>query len=114
MTENLRWRVEFYLDARDRNPVLDFLNTLPRQERAKLFRVFRLLREYGTALAMPHARPVGNIWELRAGDERVFYFAYTGRRFVLLHAFRKKTQQTPERELQIAERRMADFLGRSK
>jgi phage-related protein len=35
---------------------------------------------------------------------------YVGRRFVILHGFRKKSQKTPIREIATAERRMADFL----
>jgi phage-related protein len=36
----------------------------------------------------------------------------SGRRFVLLHAFTKKTQKTPAAEIETAKRRMADYLER--
>ena len=66
---------------------------------------------------MPSARPIkGKLWELRArtsgGTYRVIYFAYVGRRFVLLHGFVKKTQRTPRREIRIAEQRMVDYVSR--
>ena len=41
---------------------------------------------------------------------RLFYFAYTGRQFIILHAFRKKGQKTPRKEIETAERRMKRFL----
>jgi phage-related protein len=41
---------------------------------------------------------------------RVFYFALSGRRILLLHAFLKKSQQTPRRELEIAARRLAEVV----
>jgi len=42
----------------------------------------------------------------------LLYFACIGRRFVILHGFRKQTRKTPAREIETAERRMADFLER--
>ena len=41
---------------------------------------------------------------------RVIYFAHTGRRFILLHAFLKKTRKTPRPELAIARKRLTGFL----
>jgi len=56
------------------------------------------------------------LWELRvqAGRKayRVIYFAWTGQRFILLHAFLKKSAKTPRQELTIAEARLTDFLSR--
>jgi phage-related protein len=43
---------------------------------------------------------------------RIFYFMPEGSRFVLLHGFIKKTEETPTRELDIAKSRMEDYLRR--
>lgn len=64
---------------------------------------------------MPYARHLrGKVWELRvkaAGNAyRLLYAAVVGRRFVLLHGFSKKTDKTPAREIETAERRLADYL----
>jgi len=113
MAEQGTWTVDFYFDARDRSPVLDFINALPKREQAKLLRALGLLQEFGPLLSMPHARPIdGKLWELRGGAGRIFYFAYTGRRFVLLHAYLKRTQEAPKQEIATALRRMADFVER--
>ena len=66
---------------------------------------------------MPHCRHLrGKIFELRiaAGkrDYRVLYIATAGQRFILLHAFSKQTEKTPAREIEAAERRMADYIAR--
>ena len=37
-------------------------------------------------------------------------FAYVGRRFVILHAYRKQSQKAPPQELALAERRLAEVL----
>ncbi len=52
------------------------------------------------------------IWELRPGNNRVFYFYCDNHSFVLLHAFRKKTQKTPLREILKAKSERDDYLSR--
>jgi len=116
-TRGSNWAIEFYTDARGKSAVVEFINGLPVRERAKVRNVLRLLREFGVLLQMPHARPVSGyrgLWELRAGPIRLFYFAHTGQRFIVLHAFRKKSRKTPTREIATAERRMTKFLERGK
>jgi phage-related protein len=113
MTPLGRWRIAFYEDARGRNPVREYLDGLPAQEQAEAEEAFSLLREFGILLGMPHARPVTGhspLWELRPGANRIFYCAHTGRQFIMLHAFRKQSQKTPEREIRLAEKRLAQFL----
>ena len=85
MTEPGRWVVEFYVDAQGESPVMTFLEGLQAKERASLMRVIALLKRYGPLLRMPHARHIeGEIWELRGGPGRLFYFSFVGRRFVIL------------------------------
>jgi len=45
------------------------------------------------------------------GIYRVIYFAYTGKRFVMLHGFTKKTQKTPSKDLKIAKKRMEELIN---
>lgn len=104
------WSVEFYVDARDRAPALEFLKSLPKQDQAELLRVLDLLAEFGLKIGMPHARPIEGMWELRGGSGRLFYVAYTGRRFIVLHGYRKQSQAAPRHEIETAQRRWADFL----
>lgn len=109
-----QWVIEFYQDGRQQRPVEKWLNELDVKDRARVLRTANLLTTYGIQLPMPHSRHVrGKIWELRiaAGrrDYRVLYFAWVGRRFVLLHAFMKQTAKTPAADLEIAERRMAEY-----
>ncbi len=107
------WRVEFYRDRRGRSPVTEFLARLGARERAKVARYLQLLREFGPTLAMPQARHIkGPLWELRPDAYRLLYVALRHRRIVILHAFRKKTQQTPRREIEEAIRRLADLTAR--
>ncbi len=113
----MTWTVNFYRDSEGNVPVEDFLVGLPEKDRARIAWTINLLEEYGLQLGSPYVKHLrGKLWELRirAGRKayRIIYFAYVGRQFVLLHGFLKKTRKTPRRELEIAERRMADFLTR--
>lgn len=106
------WRIEFYTDGRGRSPARDYLRSLSVDEQAEAIRLLDLLQSYGIAIGMPHARPIAGIWELRPGPNRFFYVAHTGRRFVVLHGYRKQSQAAPAREIETAKRRWADFLDR--
>jgi phage-related protein len=104
------WQIHFYEDRRRKSPVLDFINNLSPKDRAKINNLFRLLEEFGTNLGMPHARRIeGQLWELRPGDNRLFYCLVQQRKFVILHGFRKQTMKTPEKEIATAMRRMKEI-----
>ncbi|MDO8754884.1 MAG: type II toxin-antitoxin system RelE/ParE family toxin [Anaerolineales bacterium] len=105
------WQILFNEDHRGNNRALDYINSLSPRDKVKVSNTLRLLEEFGTALAMPHARHIeGKLWELRPDNNRLFYCLYNGKQFVVLHGFRKKTMQTPEKEIQIALRRMDELL----
>jgi len=111
--ETVRWSVETYIDERGKDPIWEFIRGLQRKEQAKVLRAFDLLEKYGTRLRMPDARHIEDaLWELRADASRLFYFLHVGRRFIILHGYRKKTDKAPLREIATAERRMRDFLER--
>ena len=105
------WHIHFYEDHRGKSPVLDFINSLSSKDKAKVNNTLRLLEEFGTNLGMPHARRIeGQLWELRPGDDRLFYCIYMEQKFVVLYGFRKQSMKTPEREIAIARSRMKEIL----
>ena len=113
----MEWTVEFYRDVYHKEPAAEFLDALPVATRAKVVRLLNLLAEYGVLLKEPYTKQVkGKIRELRVTDQkgaiRVLYFAFTGRRLILLHGFIKKTAKIPKREIEVAEKRMKDFIER--
>ena len=105
------WQLEFYIDDRGDDPVADYIRALRPPEQAIVLRWLDLLQEYGTQLTAPQVSHIaGKLWELRPGANRVFYFLHTGRRIIVLHAYRKKSQKAPKREIRTALRRMTDWL----
>lgn len=78
-------------------------------------RLVELLTECGPSLRLPHSRAFGDgMFELRprgrSGIGRAFYCFMVGSRVVVLHAFIKKSQQTPDRELKLARKRLKELL----
>ncbi len=113
------WTIEYYRDEKGKEPVADFIDSLAIDTQAKVFRLIDLLEEYGVLLKEPYTRQVRDkIRELRIKDTqgaiRVLYFTYTGRRFILLHGFIKKTEKTLEKEIEIAEKRIKEFIARQR
>jgi len=48
------------------------------------------------------------LYELRVHAYRIFFCFRPGNRIVLLHVFRKKSQATPRRNLDLARKRMPE------
>jgi phage-related protein len=111
----VEWRVEYYGDAKGREPVAEFIDALPIGTQAKILRLVDLLARHHVLLKEPYTKQIkGKLRELRVADAvgkiRVLYFAHTGKRFILLHGFVKKTGKTLRRDIDIAEHRMQDYL----
>lgn len=113
----MNWRIEYFATDAGREPVREYIEALRAKEQAKIAWVLDLLADLGTDLREPHVKKLTgrDFWELRikvAGKaHRIFYVAWSGRTFVLLHAFLKKTQKTPQSQLQVAEQRLAALRG---
>ena len=78
-------------------------------------RIAELLMEHGPNLRLPHSRTLGDaLFELRprgkSGIGRAFYCFLMGRRAVVLRAFVKKSQRTPDREMKLARKRLKEVL----
>ena len=112
------WQVIFYIDKEGNEPVKDFILGQPDGAIAEILHVFKLLRYFNVKLGMPYVRKVdkSGLRELRIrhGSDlyRILYFAYTGRKFILLHAILKKEDKLPESDKRIAIQRMNDYKSR--
>lgn len=95
--------------------VADEIEALPADMRARLEHIVRLIAEFGLErVREPHVKHLeGALWEMRlkgrSGIARAIYLTATGRRIVIVRAFRKKTQKTPRREIELALRRAEEL-----
>ena len=109
------WQIVYYRDSKGNEPVQDFIRAQSPAERSRIMHVIDLLQTYALTLKPLYIKKItkSGLWELRIHHSsnyyRIFYFAFTGRRFVLLHAFLKKTVKTPRMEINTAVKRMEEF-----
>lgn len=115
-SEDSRWRYVYYKSPSGEVPVRKFIEERDDDTKAKIREDLRRLVKFNVKLGPPYCEKVAGrgFWELRtswSGDiYRTFYFLYTGRKFVLLHAIKKKSRKAPEKELDTAEDRMKNYL----
>jgi phage-related protein len=94
--------------------VLREIEAWPVDVLADYARLVELLVDNGPNLRLPHSRSLGEgLFELRArgreGIGRALYCFLVGKRIVIVHAFVKKTQQTPDHHLKIARKRVKEL-----
>ena len=116
------YTVEFYETSDGKSELWDFLEELRMKSKSnkdariqykQISLYIQLLQDNGTRLNENITKHLEDgIWELRPGNNRVFYFFYEKNTFVLLHQFRKKSQKTPKREIEQAKNERADYLAR--
>lgn len=107
----------FYETKQDNQPCRDYLMSLSKDDRrevgADIFAV-----QKGFPLGLPLCRKMGtDLWEVRSniadGISRVF-FTVDNNKMVLLHGFTKKSQKTPQNEIDTAESRLKDYKEQNK
>jgi phage-related protein len=114
--------VLFYKDRNGREPVLEFIQELDKRKDKdsriqvnKIYDYIDFLSRVGTTAGEPYIKHLeGAIWEIRPIRNRILFAAWDGKSFILLHHFIKKTQKTPQREIDRAKRNLADYRERSK
>lgn len=115
-----RWKIEFYQSPSGNPLVYEWFLEQSAKVQARFAQIFELLQDKGISVGMPYVRPIAKtkLYEIRVEQDtniyRIFYFAYTGRRFILLHGFQKKTQKTAKQEIELAETRRKEFLAQEK
>ena len=110
MDEILSWKIIVFESERGEKFVEEFIQSLDKSTISKVSNHIDLLQENGSILGMPHAKKLTkDIYELRVrGREEVrIFYAFLGREIYLLHGFKKKTQKTPQKEIDIAIRRFS-------
>lgn len=117
------YEIEFYEKPSGESELLAFIDELRKKsvtnkdariQYRQICLYIELLQKNGTALPSNIIKHIDeNIWELRPGNNRIFYFYFDCENtFVLLHHFRKQTQKTPKSEIAKAKSERDDYLFR--
>lgn len=91
------------------------LSNMPNDMKGRFIHIGELLDTFGIdKVGMPHIRPIENkLWEMRFsgrdGIGRAIYIAQNGRELLVLHAFIKKSQKTPRKNINIALSRIGNY-----
>ena len=104
----MEWEIVYFNEDLQRT-ILAF----PAGIQARYVHLTQRIRTFGPNLGMPHSRAMGEgLFELRMkskeGIGRVFYCNLPDQRVMMLHAFVKKSEKTPTKELKIAHDRMKE------
>ena len=104
-----RVKVVFYRTEAGGEPVREWLKSLSAEDRKRIGEDIKTV-EFGWPTGMPVCRSLGGgLHEVRSDLARnrisrvLFYFDKVGQ-MVLLHGFIKKTQRTPDEDLEVARR----------
>ena len=105
--------VVFYRTPAGAEIVRDWLRGLDEDDRSRIGQ--DLMRvQFRWPVGMPLCRPLGGgLWEVRSGlaSNRIarVFFCFTEDRLVALHGIIKKTQTTPQADLELAHKRRREF-----
>jgi phage-related protein len=104
----MEWKIEYYSEL-----VQEEIMSLPTGIQARYIHLTERMLVVGANLGMPHSRALGDgLFELRMkskeGIGRVLYCTIVNKNIVMLHSFVKKSQKTPQKELETAKTRMKE------
>lgn len=108
-------RVFFYKTGRGRSPVREYIDGLHKEDLARFLEVVEEIEAHGFSASRVQFKPIeGKLWEVkfhaRTSGYRVFYCMLEKDIMVWLHAFSKKTQKTPLKEIEVARNRMKEIF----
>lgn len=114
------YNIVFYRDSHGCSPAAEYIRGLKNQtdkdSRIKLNKIsdfFGILQQYGTRIGAPYVKHLEDeIWELRPLRDRFLFAAWIDGSFIILHQFTKKTNKTPRREIQKAQRELSEIKER--
>lgn len=111
----MKWDVGFY----DRK-VMEGIQKWPSNMKAKFIWIVDLIEKFGPQeIGMPHVKAMSKgLFEIRArGNEgigRALFCIKGNRRIIILNGFIKKTQKTPQKEIDLARVRMEEVKDEKK
>ena len=112
-------KVSFYTTADGKCPVAEFIDSQPAKVAQKIAWVLKAVQEI-EKVPKTYFKKISDTdfyevrIELSGNIYRLLGFFHNGNIVILTNGFQKKTQKTPENELDICEKRMKDYINRGK
>ncbi len=105
----MSWNIILFETLRGEKPIEEFITSKSPQTKAKITHLIDILQIHGNILGMPHSKQLTKgLYELRVrGKEELrILYCFKQKNIYLLHAFKKQTQKTPAKEIEIALKRV--------
>ena len=109
--------VNFYETSSGRKIISDFINSFSHVQITKIHNDLDLLKDYGLKLLnTPLVKKIykkPSIYELRIKTKveiRLLFYFHKPKNFVVLHGFIKKTNKTPRKDIELALKRLREFI----
>lgn len=106
----MKFEIKFYRKG-NRNKIMDFILSLEEDTQLDIFALLKRMEENPFSLGSlsKKIKSVKNLFELRIKGRNIiirFFYCYKKNKIiVVLHGFIKKSQKTPDQELEIAIKR---------
>lgn len=108
----VQYRYRYYEKADGTAPVRDFIGGLPQKDKVKfLWTIEKHLLVFGPNTSDAILHKVGDFSQITFGNYRVLC-VMSGNQYVLLHAFRKKSQSTKTADINRAKSHLRDMQDR--
>ena len=111
-----KYKVIYFKKENGKIPVYEYIIKLALKDKSKIFDYLEHLSVYSDFRKEPFTRHlVGKLKELKvdfsSNRHRIIYFFSIGKTIILLNAFTKKSQKTPQKEINKAKNYMQEFLA---
>lgn len=107
-------QVVFYQSEKNKEPVREWLKNLSQCEKKLIGEAIKTV-QFSYPIGLPLVRKMSpNLWEVRINlSDKIARVLFTikNQKMILLHGFIKKSQKTPNKELEIAEIRLKNLQG---
>jgi len=107
--------VNFFLTSSGNEPVRDWLKNMDQEDRKTIGEDIKLV-QFRWPLGMPLVRKMeADLWEVRSkldsGNIARTFFTVKNEQMILLHGFIKKSQKTPQKEIELARTRKNQWFN---
>lgn len=98
-----KYTVEWYYDPKGKSQAFEYYNSLNREEKIKLLRLFKRMGDAGEIRDKTKFNFEGDqIYAFKPKPQRFLCFFFTGKKIIVTNAFHKKQQKLPESEKEKA------------
>jgi phage-related protein len=109
-------KVSFFASNYGRCYVENFIDNLTAKDRGAIVAVLKDIELYGLSAVGCQFRQIeGKLWEIKIkapnGGYRIFYVMVSSEEMMCLHAYKKQGQKAPQKELDVARKRLKEVLS---